>query len=110
MNSLNTNDINQEAIHFLESMGFGTRNVSPDGLRVILIYAIIGYLQNHKSLEFTMSVSNILHNQKLIPLTQDMEVITKKLKFLMIQEKSIINIKEILLNTMLDLEKKHEEK
>lgn len=107
MNTTATPTITPEVSHFLEAMGFGIRNVSPNGLRVILSYAITGYLCNYKPVDFPIAVAHALDSQTLVPLTEDIKSIIAKLQALHIQEIQPEKLKTLLREYMRILEEKH---
>jgi len=116
MNVSDNSDIPSDVRHFLEVMGLGWQHVTSDGLRVILAYAILGYLNKHKSVSFPLEVATALRTQTALPLTVDMQEITGKLQKLKQKEKaagtpvdshSREGIKTFLSDCMHKLEEEH---
>lgn len=99
--------ISPEVRNFLEVMGFGIRHVSLDGLRVILIYAILGYLRQQKSLTFLRDVAIALHNQTAIALTSDLRTITEELQGLKLQPQKPEAIQKRCKDILRELEQEH---
>lgn len=107
MQRMDQSYITSEANHFLYVMGLGHQRVTSNGLRIILLYAILGYLNSNKPINFPLEVALALRKQSILPLTPDMEKITKKLQELKAQEKPLEEIKIALSDVMRRLEEEH---
>lgn len=107
MNITDRYAISKEVHHFLEMMGFGVRHISPDSLRVIMNYAILAYLNNHRTARFPIDVAIALHNQTAVELTPDMEAITWHLQELKEQKKTPEETRKLLTEFMEIIEEEH---
>jgi len=99
--------LSDDVLRFFEVMGFGFRKMSPDGVRVMLIYAILYYLHDQKPATFPLAVASALHNQSAIALSADVIGITGKMQELKEQDKNPEEIKLLLIEYMNILQKAH---
>src|ERR1700704_599223 len=83
----NPNIINPEIQDYFAAFGLSSEKLSADSIRVILTYAIFGYLHKRKSQEFLIEVARALHKQTTIPLTLDVLEVIKKLEQLQTSKK-----------------------